>query len=50
MENSWKDFFGLRTKGYSYLIDDGSENKKSKRHIKMYRKIEKLNLKVKKTV
>ena len=27
-------FFGLRAKTYSYLIDDGSENKKAKRHKK----------------
>ena len=25
-----KEFVGLRAKAYSYLIDDGSENKKSK--------------------
>ena len=25
-------FFGLRAKTYSYLIDDGSEDKKSKKH------------------
>ena len=28
------DFVALRTKTYSYLIDDGDENKKSKRHKK----------------
>ena len=27
-------FVGLRTKTYSYLIDDGSEDKKAKRHKK----------------
>ena len=29
---------GLRAKTYSYLIDDGSENKKSKRHKNVYHK------------
>ena len=28
-------FVGLRPKSYSYLIDDGSEDKKSKRHEKV---------------
>ena len=28
----------LRAKTYSYLIDDGSENKKSKRHKNVYHK------------
>ena len=29
---------GLRAKTYSYLIDDGSEDKKTKRHKKMCHK------------
>ena len=41
-------FVGLRTKTYSYLIDEGSEAKKSKRCKKVcYQK--KLNLKIKKS-
>ena len=31
-------FVGLRAKSCSYLIDDGSEDKKSKRHEKMCHK------------
>ena len=31
-------FVGLRVKTYSYLIGDGSEDKKSKRHKKVYHK------------
>ena len=31
-------FVGLRAKTYSYLIDDGSEEKKSKKHKKVYHK------------
>ena len=29
-----KEFLGLRAKTYSYLIDDSSDDKKSKRHQK----------------
>ena len=28
----WNRFVGLRAKSYSYLIDNGSEDKKIKRH------------------
>ena len=38
-------FDGLKAKTYSYLIDEGSEDKKSKQHSK-----ENLNLKIIKTV
>ena len=31
-------FVGLRANTYSYLIDDGSEDKKSKRHKKVFHK------------
>ena len=30
-----KEFLGLRSKTYSYLIDDSSEDKKRKRHKKV---------------
>ena len=40
----------LRAKTYSYLIDDGSEDKKSKRHKKVCHKNKNLNLKIVKTV
>ena len=33
-----KKFVGLRAKTYSYLIDDDSEDKKSKRHKKVCHK------------
>ena len=42
-------FVGLRTKTYSYLIDDGSKDNKSKRRKKPCHK-NKLNLKITKTV
>ena len=41
---------GLTAKTYSPLIDDGSENKSSKRHKSVCQKKENLNLKVIKTV
>ena len=34
MKDYDKNFFGLRAKTYSYLIHDGSEDKKSRRHKK----------------
>ena len=41
----------LRAKTYSYLTDNNNEDKKSKRHKKVYREIKnKLNLKIIKTV
>ena len=40
-----KKFVGLRAKTYSYLIDDGSENKKAKDTKKKCHK-KKLNLKI----
>ena len=43
-----KEFFGLRTKNYSYLINDSSEVKKSKDTKKCV--IKNLNLKIMKTV
>ena len=39
-------FVGLRAKTYSYIVDDGSEDKKSKRHKKVCHKKENLNLKI----
>ena len=45
-----KKIVRLRTKTYSYLIDDGSEDKKSKRHKKVCHKNKNLNLKTAKTV
>ena len=41
-------FVGLRAKTYSYLIDDGSENKKAKTKKKCV--IKNLNFKIVKTV
>ena len=38
------EFVGLRARTYSYLIDDGSENKKRKKYKKVYYK-KNLNLK-----
>ena len=35
-----KEFVRLRAKSYSYLIDDGSEDKKSKRNKKVFHKKE----------
>ena len=35
-----KEFVRLRAKSYSYLIDDGSEDKKSKRNKKVCHKKE----------
>ena len=32
------ELIGLRAKSYDYLIDDGTEDKKSKRHKKVFRK------------
>ena len=32
------NFFGLSLKAYSYLVDDGGEDKKSKRHKKVCHK------------
>ena len=32
------EFVGLRARTYSYLIDDGSENKKRKKYKKVYYK------------
>ena len=43
-------FVGLRVKTYSYLIDDGSEDKKRKRHKKVCFKKENLNSRIRKTV
>ena len=45
-----KKIVRLRAKTYSYLIDDGSEDKKSKRHKKVCHKNKNLNLKTAKTV
>ena len=45
-----KKIVRLRAKTYSYLIDDGSEDKKSKRHKKVCHKNKNLNLKIAKTV
>ena len=42
-------FVGLRTKTYSYLIDDGSEDEKSNTQKSVSQK-QKLNLKIIKTV
>ena len=44
-----KKCVGLIAKTYSYLLDDGSEDKKAKRTKKCFIK-EKLNLKIIKTV
>ena len=44
-----KEFLGLRAKGYSYLIDQGIEEKKSRRHKKCVIK-NNVNLKIIKTV
>ena len=44
------EFIGLRTRTYSYVIDDGSEDKKSKRHQKSVSLKNKLKLKIVKTV
>ena len=38
MEKLWQNFFGLRPKTYGYLIDEGSEDKKSKGTKKCYKK------------
>ena len=41
MKDEWKNhekFVGLRAKSYSYLIDDGSEDKQTKRHNKVCHK------------
>ena len=43
-------FLGLKAKTYSYLTDDGSEDKKVKRTKKVYYKKENLRLKNIKTV
>ena len=43
-------FVGLRVKTYSYLIDDGSEDKKRKRRKKVCFKKENLNSRIRKTV
>ena len=42
-------FVGLRRKTYSYLMDNGSEDKKSKSHKKVYHK-KNLNLNIIKAV
>ena len=39
-------FVRLTEKAYSYLIEDGSEDKKAKRHKKVCHKKKKLNLKI----
>ena len=33
-----REFLGLRAKSYTYFIEDGSEDKKSKRHIQVSQK------------
>ena len=45
-----KKVIGLRAKTYSYLIDDCSEDKKSKRNKKVCHKKENFNLKIIKTL
>ena len=38
VEKLWKQVVGLRAKAYNYLINDGNEDKKSKRDKKLCHK------------
>ena len=52
MEKSWKKLLvvGLRAKTYSYLRDDGSEDRTAKRTKRCVINLWKLNLEIKQTV
>ena len=50
MDNSLKNFVGLRGKTYSYFKDNNDEDKKNKKYKEVCHKKENLNLKISKTV